>query len=203
VRCTRCLRAGQTVHRRVISFGISSRMFRSGFARLWPSAIPGLRRAGLWLLYSAAHFVRVSFELTQYFIPGRFTSAMDVYADTFGALIGSAAAVFWVAAERLNDPALNGVYVSDNPAAARRAGDATFGGRLFPSCSLLGLLVRQSAHRSQTLGPSQGKPHARPYHSATEPKGSRAAGGFSLKGWGVAWNLLDPTRRSEPRDYDS
>ena len=39
-------------------------------------------------------FCSVSFELTQYFIPGRFTSAMDVYADTFGALIGSAAAVF-------------------------------------------------------------------------------------------------------------
>jgi len=37
----------------------------------------------------------VSFELTQYFIPGRFTSAMDVYADTFGALIGSAAALSW------------------------------------------------------------------------------------------------------------
>jgi VanZ like family len=37
----------------------------------------------------------ISFELTQYFIPGRFTSAMDVYADTLGALIGSAAACFW------------------------------------------------------------------------------------------------------------
>ena len=42
----------------------------------------------------ACTFCSISFELTQYFIPGRFTSAMDVYADTFGALIGAAAAVF-------------------------------------------------------------------------------------------------------------
>ena len=35
----------------------------------------------------------ISFELTQYFIPGRYTSAMDVYADTLGLIIGSSAAV--------------------------------------------------------------------------------------------------------------
>ena len=37
----------------------------------------------------------VSFELTQYFILGRVTSAMDVYADTLGALIGSATATLF------------------------------------------------------------------------------------------------------------
>jgi VanZ like family len=36
----------------------------------------------------------VFFELTQYFIPGRVTSAMDVYADTLGTIIGSATALF-------------------------------------------------------------------------------------------------------------
>ena len=35
----------------------------------------------------------VSFELTQYFLPGRYTSAMDVYADALGLLIGSAVAL--------------------------------------------------------------------------------------------------------------
>jgi len=35
----------------------------------------------------------ISFELMQYFIPGRYTSAMDVYADTLGLIIGSSAAV--------------------------------------------------------------------------------------------------------------
>jgi glycopeptide antibiotics resistance protein len=35
----------------------------------------------------------ISFELTQYFIPGRYTSAIDVYADALGLIIGSSAAV--------------------------------------------------------------------------------------------------------------
>jgi glycopeptide antibiotics resistance protein len=36
----------------------------------------------------------ISFELAQYFIPGRFTDAADVYANTLGLLIGTASAVF-------------------------------------------------------------------------------------------------------------
>ncbi len=35
----------------------------------------------------------ISVELTQYFIPGRFTEASDVYANTLGVLVGTALAV--------------------------------------------------------------------------------------------------------------
>src|SRR5262249_1632179 len=58
---------------------------------------PSLGRVLIVVL--ACAFCSVSFELTQYFIPRRFTSAMDVYADTVGALIGSAAAVLWGSAQ--------------------------------------------------------------------------------------------------------
>ena len=37
----------------------------------------------------------VSFELTQYFVDGRVTSATDVYANTIGTVLGAAAAVIW------------------------------------------------------------------------------------------------------------
>ena len=50
-----------------------------------------LRWACVVILVGAA--ASISFELTQYFIPGRYTSAMDVYADTLGLVIGSAFAV--------------------------------------------------------------------------------------------------------------
>jgi VanZ family protein len=36
----------------------------------------------------------IGFELTQYFIPGRYTSAMDVYADALGLIIGSSAGAY-------------------------------------------------------------------------------------------------------------
>ena len=37
----------------------------------------------------------ISFELAQYFVEGRVTSATDVYANTIGTAIGSAAAIVW------------------------------------------------------------------------------------------------------------
>jgi VanZ family protein len=50
-----------------------------------------LHRAPIVVAAGAA--CSVSFEFAQYFLPGRYTSAMDVYADTLGLLIGSAVAV--------------------------------------------------------------------------------------------------------------
>jgi glycopeptide antibiotics resistance protein len=50
-----------------------------------------LRWACVVVLFGTA--TSISFELTQYFIPGRYTSAIDVYADILGLVIGSALAV--------------------------------------------------------------------------------------------------------------
>jgi VanZ like family len=51
-----------------------------------------LRWALVVVLVGAA--ASMSFELTQYFIPGRYTSAMDVYADALGLIIGSSAGAY-------------------------------------------------------------------------------------------------------------
>jgi glycopeptide antibiotics resistance protein len=45
------------------------------------------------VMFGAA--LSISFELTQYFVEGRVTSATDVYANTIGTTLGSAAAIVW------------------------------------------------------------------------------------------------------------
>jgi VanZ like protein len=66
-----------------------------GFCGTMALGYPSLWSGWVLVVALGCAVCSVSFELTQYFIPGRYTSAMDVYADTLGALIGSAAACFW------------------------------------------------------------------------------------------------------------
>ena len=58
-------------------------------------AIPQNRVGRIVLTALIGLALSVSFELTQYFLEDRVTSAADVYANTVGVVVGSAAALLW------------------------------------------------------------------------------------------------------------
>ena len=63
-----------------------------GFCATMTLGYPKPRLGSVIIIVLIGLICSVSFELTQYFIPGRYTSAVDVYANTLGVLIGSASA---------------------------------------------------------------------------------------------------------------
>ena len=67
-----------------------------GFCATLSLTVPNSALGRVLVVVLCGTVLSISFELAQYYIPGRFTSAADVYANTLGTLVGSAIAVLLI-----------------------------------------------------------------------------------------------------------